>query len=272
MTATDEVTAALALASVSLGASDIGEAREFYASAMRPAETEEGDAVALDLHGTARVRLASSSALAAEAGVPVTTVGFRGYVLTYILGRPAEVRTVMELAASAGAATVKPARKALFGSFSGALRAPDGSIWKLASSTNADTGRAAAGPRPSETTLILGVADPVASKRFYEALGLTTDRDYGRKYLDFHPAAGAPRLCLMERAVLAKDTGVDPEGSGFSRMVLTARVASPEAVDAALAAAVAAGGRITVAGAQADRGYVGHFADPDGFVWAVVAG
>jgi predicted lactoylglutathione lyase len=71
----------------------------------------------------------------------------------------------------------------------------------------------------------------------------------------------------MQRPVLAKDAGVDQEGDGFPAMVLTHRAASDEDVDALLAAAVSAGGRITTEAAQAEHGYTGHMADPDGFLW-----
>lgn len=85
----------------------------------------------------------------------------------------------------AGAAVLKPAKKGFFGGFTAVFQASDGSIWSPAAPTKKDTGRAQARPQPTEAGAILGVADPKASKVFYEALGLTVDRDYGDKFIDF---------------------------------------------------------------------------------------
>jgi predicted enzyme related to lactoylglutathione lyase len=64
-----------------------------------------------------------------------------------------------------------------------------------------------------------------------------------------------------------EDLGPVPNaGSGFPAMVLTHRAASDEDVDALPAAVVSAGGRITTEAAQAEHGYTGHMADPDGFL------
>ncbi|MFI7612680.1 glyoxalase [Nonomuraea terrae] len=173
---------------ITLGAPEVRAARGFYATALSPA-------------------------------VAPATSGFRGCLLTCVVDQPTEVRTLMDAAVRSGAEVLKPAKKALFGAFSGVLRAPDGAIWKLAAATSRDTGRAAEAPLPTETTVILGVSAPKASKVFYAALGMTADRDYGSKYIDFHPAKAAARLCLMERGVLARDAGTTKEGDGFLRRV-----------------------------------------------------
>lgn len=214
-------------------------------SALSPAVTDQGESVGLDMHGAGRFALAAADVLAATAGVTPVTSGFRGYVLTYALDQPTEVKIVMDAAVHSGAEPLKPTKKALFGSFSGVFRAPDGAVWKLAASTNKDTNPAAASPHPTETAVILGVREPKDSKTFYEGLGMKVDRDYGNKYIDFHLTVGAARLCLMQRAVLAKDAGTDQDGSGFPGMILHHRAET----------------------AQTDQGYCGHFADPDGFLW-----
>ncbi|TMR17458.1 bleomycin resistance protein [Nonomuraea turkmeniaca] len=255
---------------VALGAPEVDIARRFYTTAFSPAVTDDGDSAALDLHGTGQVALSVTECLATAAGTTPATSGFRGYVLTYTVNQPTEVKSVMEVAARGGAEVLKPAKKALFGSFSGAFQAPDGAIWKVAAATGKDTGPAAAVPLPTETTLILGVTAPKASKTFYEAVGMTVDRDYGSKYVDFHPAKAAIRLCLMERGVLARDAGAAKDGDGFPAIVLNCAAQSRDEVDALLAAATAAGGRITAAAAGTpEGGYGGHFTDPDGFSWKV---
>ncbi|MDA0637535.1 VOC family protein [Nonomuraea sp. MCN248] len=260
---------ALTLDVVTLGAPEPHAARDFYSTTFSAATADDGDSVNLDLHGTGRLTLSAAEGLAADAGAEPATAGFRGYVITCVVNQPTEVRALMDAAVRGGAEVLKPAKKALFGSFSGAFRAPDGAIWKLAAATGKDTGPAAESPAPTETTLILGVAAPKASKAFYEALGMPVDRDYGSKYIDFHPAEAAVRLCLMERGVLARDAGTTRDGDGFPSMVLTHTAESPEQVDALLAAAAAAGGRITVPAAPTAQGYAGSFTDPDGFWWRV---
>ncbi|MER5628205.1 VOC family protein [Streptosporangium sp. NPDC002544] len=255
---------------ITLGAPEVHAARRFYATALSATIADDGDSVNLDMHGTGQLELSTTERLAADAGTRPATSGFRGYMLTYTVNQPTEVKTLMDAAVHSGAEVLKPAKKALFGSFSGVFRAPDGAIWKLAAATNKDTGPAAETPLPTETTVILGVSAPKASKAFYEALGMTVDRDYGNKYIDFHPANTAARLCLMERGVLARDAGTTKDGDGFQSMVFTHTAESREEVDALLTAAAAAGGRITVTAAETTGGgYSGHFTDPDGFQWKV---
>ncbi|MFD2352077.1 hypothetical protein ACFSTC_26660 [Nonomuraea ferruginea] len=207
----------LTLDVITLGTPEVEAARRFYSTTLSPTVADDDDSVNLDLHGTGRLTLSAAERLAAGAGAQPAAPGFRGYVLTYVVNQPTEVKTLMDAAVRGGAEVLKPAKKALFGSFSGVFRAPDGAIWKLAAATGKDTGPAAESPLPTETTLILGVSAPKASKAFYEALGMSVDRDYGSKYIDFHPAAGAARLCLMEGGVLARDAGTAKDGDGFPR-------------------------------------------------------
>ncbi|MGC7096964.1 VOC family protein [Amycolatopsis lurida] len=177
-------------------------------------------------------------------------------VLTYVVDQPSEVEAVLATAVRHGAKVLKPAKKSLFAGYAAVCQAPDGSVWKLTAPTKKDTGPAANPPVPTELVAILGVADPKASKAFYEALGMKVDRDYGAKFIDFQLTPGRPRLGLMNRAALVKDAGADS-----SRATLTCLVDSRPAVDAMLAAAESAGGRIT----DAD----GEFTDPDGYRWKV---
>jgi hypothetical protein len=63
---------------------------------------------------------------------------------------------------------------------------------------------------------------------------------------------------------------VPAAGTGFRAVTLAHNVATPEAVDAVLAEAVGAGGRLVKAGEPAPwGGYSGYFADPDGHLWEV---
>ena len=257
---------------VALGVPDVPAARRFYTAAFSSDAAGLGDHVGIDLHGAGRLSLHDVAALAAGAGAGPATSGFRGYVMSYVVDQPSEVEAVLAAAVAGGATVLKPAKKALFAGFTAVFRAPDGAVWKLAAATRKDTGPAGQPPRPTEVGALLGVAEPKASAAFYAALGMTVDRDYGSKYVDFRLPAGSFRLGLMPRKALAKDAGVDDDGAGFRAVVLDRRAGSRAEVDALLAAAVAAGGRLAVAAAEAEGGCAGYLADPDGFVWRVAAG
>lgn len=69
----------------------------------------------------------------------------------------------------AGATPLKPAKKGFWG-YGGVVRAPDGTIWKVATSSKKDTGPATR--QIDDIVLLLGVADVGASKRFYVGRGL----------------------------------------------------------------------------------------------------
>ncbi|MCF8610949.1 VOC family protein [Gordonia sp. HY285] len=253
----------LALDVVTL-AGDVSASKDFYAAAFSPLRTESAGTVEVDMHGTGRFELAPTTAGVAP---EVASSPFPGYVVTYALAQPSEVQAVMDAAAHAGAQVLKPAKKALFGSFSGSFRAPDGSIWKVAADSNKNKEPAAAAPRPTEISIILGVKDPKASRTFYQALGLKTDRDYGNKYIDFQPADNAVRLCLMQRNVLAKDVGINDPGDGTGGLTLSHRAETSEDIDQLISTAESAGGRSATPQAHHAGSGSGHFADPDDFRW-----
>jgi len=111
----------------------------------------------------------------------------------------------------------------------------------------------------------LGVHDLSRARRFYEALGWsgTTGDD-----VVFFQAPGMI-VGLWSREELAADTGVADNG-GWGGITLAHNVRSPAEVDAVLAEAQAAGGRISRPGAETFwGGYSGVFCDPDGHAWEV---
>jgi uncharacterized glyoxalase superfamily protein PhnB len=76
-------------------------------------------------------------------------------------------------------------------------------------------------------------------------------------------------LALWERAELAADAGLTDPG-GFGGIALAYNTRTRAEVDAVLAAAREAGGRVLRPGADAAwGGYTGYFADPDGHPWEV---
>ena len=160
------------------------------------------------------------------------TAGFRGFTLSLTASQPATVDALIGAALDAGATPLKPAAKSFWG-YGGVVRAPDGSIWKVATSAKKDTGPATR--EIDQIVLLLGAADVAASKRFYARRGLAVAKSFGRKYVEFATPSSAAKLALYGRRSLARDAGVPPEGTGSHRIVI---------------------------GSDA-----GPFTDPDGFAW-----
>jgi len=163
------------------------------------------------------------------------TTGFRGFTLSLVVAQPATVDAVIGAALEAGATPLKSAKKGLWG-YGGVVRSPDGTIWKVATSSKKDTGPATR--QIDDIVLLLGVADVAASKRFYVDRGLTVARSFGRKYVEFASPSTHMKLALYGRRALAKDAGIPPDGTGSHRIVI--------------------------------RSDAGPFTDPDGFAWEAV--
>src|SRR6201995_5090173 len=154
---------------------DVGSARTFYDSAFGL-----GD----------RLGLRASDA---------PTTGFRGFTLSLIVSQPATAAALFDAAVAAGATVLKPATKSIWG-FGGSVQAPDGTIWKVATSAKKDTGPAPR--RIDEIVLLLGVADLAASKRFYVEHGLTVAKSFGPMYAEFAAGGGPVKLALYRRKAL----------------------------------------------------------------------
>lgn len=194
--------------SVTLEVPDPGEARAFYTAAF-------------GLDGQVGLR-------ASEA----PTTGFRGFTLSLLVSQPATVDGLVGDALDAGATALKPVKKSFWG-YGGVVRAPDGTIWKLATSSKKDSGPATR--QIDDVVLLLGVADIAASKRFYVDRGLAVAKSFPRKYVEFDSPSTPVKLALYGRRALAKDAGVSPDGTGSHRIVIGSDTAP--------------------------------FTDPDGFAW-----
>lgn len=197
-----------AITSVTLEASDATAAEAFYKEAF-------------DLGDTIKVR---------ESDAP--TSGFRGFTLSLVVSQPSTVDSLVRSALDAGATTLKPVKKSLWG-YGGVVQAPDGTIWKVATSSKKDTGPAAL--EVDEVVLLLGVEDVKATKQFYVDRGLAVGKSFGSKYVEFDTPGSAVKLALYPRKAAAKDAGVAPDGTGSHRIAV---------------------------GSDA-----GSFTDPDGFAW-----
>lgn len=115
--------------------------------------------------------------------------------------------------------------------------------------------------------ITLGVADLERSRTFYERLGWQGQEV---EQTVFFQAGGLP-VVLWSREKLALDSGVADEGTdGFGGVALAHNVRSKADVDAVIAAAQRAGGRITRVPADTFYGgYAGCFADPDAHIWEI---
>jgi predicted lactoylglutathione lyase len=160
------------------------------------------------------------------------TTGFRGFTLSLVVSQPSTVDALIGPALDAGATPLKPVAKSLWG-YGGVVQAPDGTIWKVATSKKKDSGPATR--QIDQIVLLLGVEDMAGSKQFYVDHGLTVGKSYGRKYIEFDGAPGSVKLALYPRRGLAKDAGVTADGTGSHRIAI---------------------------GSDA-----GSFTDPDGFAW-----
>ncbi len=160
------------------------------------------------------------------------STGFRGFTLSLVVSQPATVDGLIGAALDAGATALKPARKGFWG-YGGVVCAPDGTTWKVATSSKQDTGPATR--QIDDIVLLLGAADVAASKRFYLERGLVVTRSFGRKYVEFAAPASHVKLALYGSRALARDAGVPPEGTGSHRVVIA--------------------------------GDAGPCTDPDGFAW-----
>jgi predicted lactoylglutathione lyase len=164
------------------------------------------------------------------------TSGFRGFTLSLVVSQPSTVDSLVGTALDAGATALKPVTKSFWG-YGGVVRAPDGTIWKVATSSKKDSGPATR--QIDDIVLLLGVADVKASKRFYAERGLAVAKSFGSRYVEFETPAGQVKLALYGRRALAKDAGVPADRSGSHRIVIGADT--------------------------------GPFTDPDGFPWETVS-
>ena len=124
------------------------------------------------------------------------TTGFRGFTLSLVVSQPSTVDSLVGTALDAGATTLKPAKKSFWG-YGGVVQAPDGAIWKVATSSKKDTGPATR--RGRRLVLLLGVEDVKASKQFYVDHGLAVAKSFGSKYVEFDTAGSQVKLALYGR-------------------------------------------------------------------------
>ena|SRR5690349_6413516 len=121
---------------------------------------------------------------------------------------------------------------------------------------------------PAISLVTLGVRDVAASTRFYQALGFPLSSASVPGEVSFFRTVGG-LLGLYGADDLADDAQLPRAANEqFRGVSLAVNLGSREQVDAAIAAAEAAGARV-LKPAQATEwgGYHAYFADPDGHAW-----
>lgn len=125
---------------------------------------------------------------------------------------------------------------------------------------------------PLVSLITLGVPDLAAARHFYvDGLGWTPTFEVPGEVVFVQVGHGL-LLSLFGADALARDVDPDSSGAGAtpSGITLAHNLGSPEAVDAAIADALAAGGRLVKAARQAEwGGYHGYVADPAGTLWEI---
>ncbi|GGJ83057.1 VOC family protein [Pseudomonas matsuisoli] len=121
---------------------------------------------------------------------------------------------------------------------------------------------------PRISLITVGVSDVQSSAAFYERLGWKRS-SASQEGIVFIKLKGIA-LGLFSREELAKDAHQDGNATPgtFSGVTLAHNLESPEAVDAAMAHAIASGATLVKAPEKTFwGGYSGYFADPDGHLW-----
>lgn len=165
-------------------------------------------------------------------GADEPSSGFRGFALSLVVSQPSTVDSLVATALDSGATMAQPVKRSLWG-YGGVVQAPDGTLWKIATSSKKESGPPTR--QVDDVVLLLGVEDVKASKRFYVDRGLVVAKSFGGKYAQFQSSPTGLTLALVRRDALAKDVGVATNGSDSYGIVI--------------------------------RSDAGTFADPDGFAW-----
>jgi catechol 2,3-dioxygenase-like lactoylglutathione lyase family enzyme len=115
------------------------------------------------------------------------------------------------------------------------------------------------------TLVTLGVSDVARSVAYYSALGWQPEEVM--EHVAFFDMGGA-KFGLFSLAGLAKEQGRDVAELGTGAQTLAQTFPDEAAVDAACAAALAAGATQVTKPVKTDwGGYSGYVADPDGHIW-----
>lgn len=122
---------------ITLGVSDLGRARHFYADVLGLPQMPTPPTVVFFRMGPTVLALWPRSELAADAGLPdaagaPTGGGFAGFALAHNVRSPAEVDALLDHAGRHGGKISKPAAPTFWGGYAGYFADPDGFLWEVA--------------------------------------------------------------------------------------------------------------------------------------------
>jgi uncharacterized protein len=123
---------------ITLGADNLEEAVRFYRDGLGlptagivGKEFEHGAVAFIDLQAGLRLALWPRSSIAHDAGIAVGARSPSEFTIGHNVSSKAEVDAVMDQAARAGAAIVKPAHDTFWGGYAGYFQDPDGHLWEV---------------------------------------------------------------------------------------------------------------------------------------------
>lgn len=123
---------------ITLGVDDLERALRFYRDGLGLTTEgivgmafEHGAVVFIDLQHSLKLALWPRSSLARDSGLPLTPPCPTGLSLGHNVASRAEVDSVMEKVAHAGATIVKPAQVTFWGGYAGYFQDPDQHLWEV---------------------------------------------------------------------------------------------------------------------------------------------
>jgi catechol 2,3-dioxygenase-like lactoylglutathione lyase family enzyme len=123
---------------LTLGVDDLERALAFYRDGLGlrtegivGTEWEHGAVAFFELQGGLQLALWPRASLAHDATLAPGARSPTEFTLGHNVASPAEVETVLEQAARAGAQVVKPAQATVWGGYAGYFLDPDGHLWEV---------------------------------------------------------------------------------------------------------------------------------------------
>lgn len=124
---------------ITIGVDDLERSLRFYRDGLGLAtegivgkEFEHGAVAFFELQAGLKLAVWPRDSLAHDTGLPRTPASATEFSLGHNVASKAEVDAVMEQAARAGAAIVKPAHDTFWGGYAGYFQDPDGHLWEVA--------------------------------------------------------------------------------------------------------------------------------------------
>ncbi len=117
---------------VTLGVDDVAVATRFYQQLGWQISSASNDSITFFHSAGTVLAIFGRTALAQDAHVPCTEVGFRGVTLAQNFASEQEVDAAFRHAIDCGAKMIKQPQKVFWGGYSGYFADPDGHLWELA--------------------------------------------------------------------------------------------------------------------------------------------